>query len=242
MRVLLLAIVLLSCTVSANATINYFYDGGGSYTVDWVSDDESVFVDYLRPDDHTHLDILSGADFDYGEYISGWGNSTVDIHGGSLYQFTAYDNCQVTADGGDTSSLYLEDDSTLDMSGGWHRVVAHGNNSVSIEGGYLYLSCYAGGTSTMEISGGYIIDDIAADGNAVITIYGTGFNHDYGELPVGDPVKWSQFSGNVTGYIGGENYVSFNYYVFDNAKIILAVPEPATFLLLGLGVVMLRRK
>ncbi len=241
-RIVLLGMVFVFCPASAYA-INYFYDGGGNYIVDWDSNDESVFVDYLRPDDRTHLDIVSGAKFEYGEYVSGWGNSTIDISGGSLWEFTAYDNCQVTVTGGDTSSLYLEDNSSLNMSGGWHRVVAHQNNTVSVTGGYLYQSNYAGGASTMDITGGYIIDDIAADGEAVITIYGTDFNYDYGEVPVGNPIKWSQFSGNITGYIGGTNYVSFNYYVFDNASIVLApIPEPTTLFLLGLGAVILRKR
>jgi hypothetical protein len=74
--------------------------------------------------------------------------------------------------------------------------------------------------------------------DAVVTIYGTGFNHDYGVLPVG----WQ----TVTGTLANGDSLNIDTYTYSpsSGSIILApVPEPGSlaFLALGLGAFLARR-
>jgi len=233
-KILFVSFLILLCS---NLKADIPLSGGGNYLINFPVIGDSVSVDLGKPSDHTHLEIADGADFPYGSYVDGWGNSSITFSGGQVCTFRTHDNSKVTMTGGSSENFYLNDNASAVMSGGWFRLIAQGNNNIVVNDGYLWQLCYIGGSSSLDVWGGHIVDGLSADGSSIITIYGNNFNYDYGELPRGNP------SGHLTGILSDGNPIDFNYSVFKDAKIILApVPEPATLLLLGLGAVVLRRK
>ncbi len=93
---------------------------------------------------------------------------------------------------------------------------------------------YSQGISTIDIFGGHFMsNELRAIHDSTINIYGSNFNFEYGNIGVS--------SGVLTGILQNGEIINCDFYISDNASIIL-VPEPATLLLLGFGAVMLRRK
>ena len=103
--------------------------------------------------------------------------------------------------------------------------------------GYLYLynaaqAFISGGIITDRIQSGQK-DDTVID-TSVITIYGTGFNYPYG--PILD------VTGILTGTLLNGDPINNEFRIYDNASIILAIPEPASVFFFVGGICAFLRK
>ncbi len=152
--------------------------------------------------------------------LSTYNNSVANIAGGSLnFDIWTYNFSQVNISEGGTGWLY-----------------AHNNSKIIMSGGGIGIELYAYDNSEIEISGGYIgPGGIYAYGDSQITIFGRDFNVNglgvgYGEITAS--------SGTLTGTLENGDPIDNDFYIDDNASIVLT-PEPATLLLLGLGAVIL---
>lgn len=98
------------------------------------------------------------------------------------------------------------------------------------------------------MSGGTFFAELASANSAVITVHGSDFAVDgepvgYGELrsvlggyPYDDPVR------HLTGTLANGELIDNDFYIGNDARIVL-VPEPATLVLLGFGgMALLRRR
>ncbi len=133
--------------------------------------------------------------------------------------------------------------------------------TINIYGGKIESGIWALNSVRINIYGGlpgfdiytnpdFVDDDLLAFGTSVITLYGSNFNID--GLPAQTPLySTTHNQANVpseprhqlTGILSDGTLIDINAAVFYNARIeFVNVPEPATFLLFSLGVVMLRRK
>jgi len=144
----------------------------------------------------------------------GGGNARVDIFGGSVVELVPYDGeCHIS--GGSIAHL-----------------VTNYSPWVSVTGGSIgHITSYL--QSQIEITGGYIGDMIVHD-ESVIIISGTGFNYDYGPIDA--------TFGTLQGTLANGDTINADFYRYASTAEIILTPEPATFLLLGLGGLLLRRK
>ncbi len=147
-------------------------------------------------------------------YVEGtseaFGASTVTISGGSVIYASAYDTGTLNLLGGSVEYLQGYDSST-----------------VNILGGVIGDCLSALDSSVVNISGGRIYEGIYARDASIITIAGSGFNYPYGEIP--------DASGILTGTLANGDPISNPFDIYDDASIVLAVPEPSTLVLLGMG-------
>jgi len=159
-----------------------------------------------------------------------WGNSQINVLGGKIESsLIAHDNSRITVSGGYITNGTRADDAS----------------HLLISGGLFHGGITAMDQSDVEITGGRFetdVDMLFAHEQSLITIYGSDFNYPYGAITAtsgvltgtlanGDTIRWSFNRGGI---------VPGPYY--HPGSIILAVPEPTTLLLLGLGAVMVRRK
>jgi len=134
------------------------------------------------------------------------------------------------------SDIVLNDHSQVDFTDGsfFVNLESCGNSQVSVKGGnFGALIIYAPGGSIHEPA-----TDIFVRDNSRIIIYGEDFKIDdisvgYGRIDVA--------SGILSGTLDNGGYIYTDFYVYDNASIIL-VPEPATLILLSFGGIILLRK
>jgi hypothetical protein len=118
---------------------------------------------------------------------------------------------------------------------------------VTICGGAIDGVLSAGEDSQVTLLGGSIGGELRTHWNGILTILGSDFAVDgtpfgYGELTsiLGGWYDEEPYR-NLTGILASGDLLANDFRIGQNARIVL-VPEPATFLLLGLGAVLLRRK
>ena len=236
-EVAIVLFILLICSSNLFATL-IVYDDGKTHTIDdygW----NHIEVKDSPAGEPTTLNLISGAEICcidiYGnssvnvsggivhEWLNGFGDSVISISGGSVdYLMTIRDDCHFTFSGGFLDNLELMDTAQATMTGGeiWSYLQASGNSDVTISGGTVRAG--NGGTSS-----------IRAWGSSDITIDGSNFNYSLGCIPDSKGVLACDLK-----YGGSLNN---NFDIGSSASITL-VPEPATFLLFGLGALMLRKR
>lgn len=200
----------------------------------------------IRDDDFfdraTTVNVLDGG---WTTSISAYERSVVNVSGGRIYGVLhAYDNSQVTvSDGHIDGGLRGNDSSKISISSGEIDIIwTTGNCELSISGGSILHALASSGSSRVTVSGCSIGYEVHTEGNSMITFVGNDFG--INSVPVGYGVFDSGGQGTVhgilTGTLANGGSLDNEFWIRGDARIAL-VPEPTTLLLLGLGVVLLRR-
>jgi len=177
----------------------------------------------------------------------------VDMIGGDVDGIATYDASMVNVTGGHVNTLDALEFSTVNISGGYVYGLFGKNQSIvtfsglaagrtfgvedwailTITGGVLdYLGAMEQGT--LNIRGGVVSDSLGAWDSANVNIYGYGFTYD----PSGGSADGGQLRGF---YLNGSSFI-LDLYGAQTYTHINLVPEPATLLLLGFGIFVLRQK
>jgi hypothetical protein len=140
------------------------------------------------------------------------------------------------------------DYSQVNMSGGsiGYELFTWDNSQAVISGGSILNDLNVSHYSEIFISGGSIGDEIDVRDNSFVTISGGGFKIDgapvdYGQITTGTIDEFGRLTGTLTGILQSGDPLNNFFYIEPDASIFL-VPEPATLLLLGVGVFCLRRR
>ncbi|MCX5637995.1 MAG: PEP-CTERM sorting domain-containing protein [Planctomycetota bacterium] len=182
-------------------------------------------------------------------------SSTVNMSGGVIAEHMSISGSStLNMSGGHMPELGVSG-GTLNISGGYiHSTLCiygggGNNNIVNISGGYIYDIRYmvnsGSGSSIVNISGG-VIDNIlpstTSQSNAATFIF-DGYDFALSEgLSWGIDGQTILGKGLLTGkWFDGTSF-STVCYPEDSTVTIMAIPEPATLLLLGLGAAMLKRR
>jgi hypothetical protein len=197
-------------------------------------------VDYLSVYDTSTGNISGGS---VGRLLA-YDTSTVNISSGSILYYgshSVYDNSTVNISGGSVSTLHAYDTSTVNISGGeaFGGTSAWGSNTINISGGEV-SSLRVYGNTTGNISGG-VTGELMSHGFSTIALigYDFGLSGDLSWAPDGETILG-------TGLLTGKWFDDTSFMIpitsHDNTATIMAIPEPATLLLFGLGGLALRRK
>jgi len=212
----------------------------------------------LYVNDQAKLDIFDGSvdsiftydnctvnmsDGTISSYLSSSGASIVNISGGNVSWGYVMDSSILNfSDGNIDRRLYSYHSSTVNMSGGSvsEEICAHNNSTVNISGGNVSNKVSAYDTSILNLSGGSIANLIAWNSSTVIF---EGY-----DFTLGQGLSWGLDGQTIfgTGILTGIwfDHTSFvipiTYHNTD--ATILAIPEPATLVLLSLAGLFLRKK
>lgn len=199
------------------------FDDGGTYNVSYT------ITDIVRVQNHSTVNLLSGGVTENVVYVHS--NSYFNVSGGTVKKLVHAYGAYVTVSDGVIED-YLESynyagtvKSHITVSGGqlqkWLK--AYNGSEITITGGSIQaLRAY--NDSRVSISGGVFTDtwdEIICTDNGIISIYGTGFNYDYGEIPVS--------SGTLIGTLESGEAINNNFRILDSAAIFL-IPEQGTLL------------
>lgn len=181
-------------------------------------------------------------DGDVYSYVDVYNNATVDMTGGIVtVQLGAYDSSTVNISGGVLGGVFTSGASTastLNLSGSMQA------DGVYI-GGLGTLNMFGGIVGSVKIHnianlyGGIISDYLLA--TSTVNIYGYGFQY--------NPLAGDYQGGQLTGFWLDDTPFSIDLYysdkpgglLIDTYSHIVLIPEPATILLVGLGVLLKRR-
>lgn len=218
----------------------------------------------LKGYNESRLNISGGT---VGQLLYVYNNSQVTMSGGSVGGWRVYDNSQVTISGGVTGSyleaygssqvnitggsvngwLYAYSGSQITMSGGsTGELNAYGGKVKITDGSVESLNTYGGGRVTM--SGGIIDGKISLWTNdAELVIDGSDFA--VNGTPIGFGELTSILGGDstneplrlLTGTLANGDPINNQFQIGHSASILL-IPEPTTFLLFGIGGLLLQQK
>ncbi len=241
------------------------FDDGGTHTIDYtITGNSGVEVRHDFVDNEmTTVNVVAGGIIQYSG-LRTYNDSQAFISGGTIgnpnWHVWAYDNSRITmTDGIVYDELGARAFSTVTMSGGtingWlgqeetYRgyLWARENGTVNMTGGTVTGYLCAEDSGQVIMSGGFVTDALCAGksgevSDSVITILGSDFAINgtpvaYGEYTVADFTN-----GSITGILVNGDSLNTDFYIYDNSSIILAVPEPGTVLLFGLGGLFLRKR
>ena len=205
------------------------------------------------------------------DYVSGEGNETVNlVAGGFVHENLELNGSshanilggQIGVMGGNMASdLRVEDNSTATISGGViERVLLFDQGSIIMNDGVIgypgSIAVTLHENSNMEISGGSVNGQYIQVGahpnwyeSSVLTIAGPDLRVDGSPVSNGifydidEKYIWSQLGTDyhVAGYLNNGDYINTVVHVFDDSMLVI-IPEPATFLLLGFGGLVLKKR
>lgn len=194
---------------------------------------EAVFVQSA-----TTVELVDGGQIgDAGsERFESFDTSTILMSGGLVFDdIFAHGSSMVMMSGGLVNSgLVSFDTSTVLVTGGTVStgVFGDGTSVVTVVGGMLN-SVTGLGSSVVSIKGGQIGQIGQVSGNAVVTVFGSGFALD------GVPVDFGALqpiAGQLTGVLQSGEPLDAMFSREATGTLVLApIPEPSTSVLLGLG-------
>jgi hypothetical protein len=164
--------------------------------------------------------------------VRAFDNSTLTLSGGFVNRVRAEDESLTEISEGDIDILDASGNSTVEITMGFiEHLDASGNSTVEITMGFIeYLN--VSDNAQVDILGGHICRIIAHD-LGLIRLSGSEFNYDYGYI--------TDTSGTLTGTLLSGEEIHFDFYLSNDAAILL-VPEPTTLLLLGMGGLLIRKR
>jgi len=240
----------LKCQVFDDSVINNYGGALGSYLTAWENSQITVsggsVDDWFRAYDSSHVTISGG----YIEDLDAFGSSRITVSAGSIRTLDMWDDAQATVEGGLIEyglNTYWSSHATV-LAGIINLDVKAGMTSqITVLDGLIGNNLMAESNSHIIVKGGSIVGDILAgndsySNSSVITFLGSNFAID------GVPVDFGQYfagdyaSGHITGTLANGDLLDNDFFIYDNASIELVIPEPATFVLFGLGGVALLRK
>lgn len=212
------------------------FGDGQEHTLDYTIDDfvevRDGFIDE-PPEVPTTLNVVTNGQVLV--LLNCWGNSIINVFDGFLNGANGRENGLINVFGGEIGELLGYNNSQITFSSGTVNtgIWTYDQSYAEVSGGSIPSVLVSNDDSRINLSGGVIDNWLRAEGNSNITIYGSEFNYSYGLISV--------FSGHLTGTLANGDPIDNDFYIYDNASIIL-MPEPSTLLLFGLGVFMLKRK
>lgn len=239
MRSYAISFILPIAFIAADSEATLVFDDGRKHVVDY-SVSGGVRVDWASPGKGTELYVVDGAeiiDTYTGYAIAAYENGFVSISGGFIGQNVQSwgESAVFFSEGVIYGSLTASDNGEVYVSGG---IIGYGLRAFS--DGTVYLSGGRVGSITtfengeMFVTGGEFGLDIRAYHASTIVIYGTGFNYEYGDIGVS--------AGHLTGTLANGDRIGNYFHISDDARIVLAIPEPGTILILAVGGAMSRRR
>ena len=168
--------------------------------------------------------------------------SIVNVSGGLLGRLGCVDFSMLNLSGDmQTDELEVHDSGTLNLSGSMQAdgVKIWGLGTLNMFGGIVGSVEIYSSNASANLYGGIISEYLMA--LSTVKIYGYGFQY--------DPLAGDYRGGQLTGFWMNNTPFSIDLYysdtpggpLIDTYSHIVLIPEPATFLLLGLGVLLQRR-
>jgi hypothetical protein len=198
--------------------------------------------------------ILAGEEWEQvGIYDTPPNHTTVDMLGGLVSSLGSFNASTLNIYGGQVNGNWVGDYSTVNVFGGSLRFVGgHGNATINVYDGtigngiafedYVVVNI-KGGTigsvgasnySIVNLSGGFLSDSLYLDHMSIANIYGHNLaKTNYGGLYNVGQVSgvWETGTSFTIDLSGSETYSHINL-----------IPEPMTFLLIGFGVFLARKR
>ena len=254
-----LAVLVFNSVSMANVV---FIDDGLSHTVnDSTYQNDTVLLDhYSANNPGTHVNLVDGG---MVKSLNAENNSTIHMTGGSAEWLDALFNSNIQISGGSVGCIHASHNATIAMSGGTvvgADFIAGDNSAITITGGSIGADLIVAiNNSTITISGGEFSTGSVLIAQEYGTIYLNGTNFEVGGTPLVYGDRLSQFgtpgtegggnyeTGLITGILADGSALSNTFEVWydfehpGDAEIFI-IPEPATFLLLGFGVLALSRR
>ncbi len=179
--------------------------------------------------DRAQVDLVTNGQINGFFHVGG--QAQIEINGGRVTgQASASDDAYMSISSGVIeSSCRAYNSGDMVITGGTINgdLIAHHVGSIRMYGGELGGAIYAGGDSKPDY--------------AVITFVGSNFSIDGEAVSYGKYYKEDYSNGRLTGILNNGNEINNNFYIYDSASIVF-IPEPCTFLLLGLGGVLISRR
>ena len=188
---------------------------------------------------------------DYPRYVSVASNiwnepTTVNIiDGASMNALYSYENSRVTMSGGQVGHIHVYDRSQMSISGGIvnNGIEVGGASSLDIFGGQIpdHDWLIARGAGQVHIYGGQIYTKIRVESVAIVTFHGSDFMLD--GQPIGYGELFSDPDGKIlTGMLVSGGVLEAQLFNTGTWASFVFIPEPATLLILGAGVLLVRKR